>query len=131
MRQWRHIALGAASALLLAPGSARGESIYRWVDRDGGVHVTNIQPGVKRSAARRMADPTFKGYQPGPEAPLEFAPHPNTAKYDPYIKEACEKYHIPPALVRAVMNVESNFDPRAMSDKGAMGLMQLMPTTGS
>ena len=49
--------------------------------------------------------------------------------YDPYIREAASLYQIPEALVRAVIRVESNFDPRAVSRANAQGLMQLIPAT--
>jgi soluble lytic murein transglycosylase-like protein len=123
------LALAALAALAASP-RAEAEHIYRWVDADGVIHITNIPQGGKRSARKHVADPELSHYSPGPEAPLEFQPNDVTARYDPYIKEACAQYHIPPALVRAVMNAESNFNPQAMSNKGAMGLMQLMPATG-
>jgi soluble lytic murein transglycosylase-like protein len=49
--------------------------------------------------------------------------------YDAHIQAAAEKYGLPTPLLRAVMAVESNFDPAAVSQKGATGLMQLMPGT--
>lgn len=147
--------LGLAAVLLLASSPARADRIFRWTDEDGVLHVTNVpdeaKPGAhsfqmggrtkaapKSSAvpapgsgrrSRWVADPTFQ-YRVGPDAPLDFVPHENSKQYDAHIQEACGRYNIPPALVRAVMNAESNFNPRAMSDKGAMGLMQLMPETG-
>ena len=49
--------------------------------------------------------------------------------YDDLIEEHCRTHSVRPDLVRAVMQVESGFNPRARSPKGAMGLMQLMPAT--
>jgi Transglycosylase SLT domain len=45
------------------------------------------------------------------------------------VREAAERHHVDPALVRAVIETESNWNPRAVSRKGAGGLMQLIPTT--
>jgi soluble lytic murein transglycosylase-like protein len=55
--------------------------------------------------------------------------HDRRSKYDPIIERHCDRYGVDPVLVRAVIQVESDFDPRTVSHKGARGLMQLMPGT--
>ncbi|MBI1866948.1 MAG: lytic transglycosylase domain-containing protein [Methylocystis sp.] len=49
--------------------------------------------------------------------------------YDAFITEASRRFDIPPLWIRAIMRAESTGDVRAVSDKGALGLMQVMPET--
>src|SRR5262249_39064341 len=51
------------------------------------------------------------------------------SKYDPIINRHSSRFGVDPVLVRAVIQVESSFDPRCVSRRGARGLMQLMPET--
>ena len=53
----------------------------------------------------------------------------SVSTYDHWIKAACRKYSLDPALVKAVIHAESRFDPSAVSPKGAVGLMQLRRDT--
>src|SRR5687767_8000344 len=55
--------------------------------------------------------------------------HDRPSKYDPIIERYSAKYGVDPTLVRAVIQVESDFNPQCVSHKGARGLMQLMPAT--
>jgi soluble lytic murein transglycosylase-like protein len=64
-----------------------------------------------------LAAASVSGAAPGPSTPLELA------------DAAADRYGLPRALIRSVMAAESGFQPRAVSPKGAIGLMQLMPGT--
>ncbi len=102
---------GAGLFMLAAPGQA---TIYAYVDEQGVTHYTNV--------------PADQRYQP-----LPLLEEPGTQAtwrtYETYIREAASRFAVDPLLVRAVIKVESGFDHRAVSSKGAMGLMQLMPET--
>lgn len=88
------------------------------------------------SARRRLALLLLSGLPfvatPALPAIAQTAPVSRPAPADPYaapIDEASQRFGVPAAWIRAVMSVESASDPRAISTKGAMGLMQIMPET--
>ncbi len=52
-------------------------------------------------------------------------------KYDPIVRSYALKYNVPAELIHSIIRAESNYDSQAVSPKGAVGLMQLMPETAS
>jgi soluble lytic murein transglycosylase-like protein len=114
-------------ALLVSPLGARAD-IYRFIDRDGVEHYTNFQP-AGTGWQRIYRAPKRAPVAPHGGRPIEALDPARLRRYDAHIREAALLYVLPEEFIRAVMHVESNFNPRAVSRKGAMGLMQLMPST--
>jgi soluble lytic murein transglycosylase len=107
-------AFGAASVLLLS--NLASADIYRYRDENGVWHFTNIK-----------SDRRYKLYlRSSRKKPLEYIKN-----YDWIITEASRRFNVDPLLIKAVIKTESDFDHKAVSHKGARGLMQLMPTTAS
>ncbi len=88
--------------------------IYMYVDPNGVMHFSNIPTSSKYEVYLR-------------ERSLKPVRANRAGVYDKYIFEASEKYGVPASLLKAVIRVESNFNPWAVSRKGAKGLMQIMP----
>jgi len=118
MRLWTILALLAA-----LPAPAAAGALYRFVDHRGVVHFTNAP--TDRRYARVVPQPVRRGRP----SPVRRGPKGRQARYDSLIESAALHHGVPPALVKAVIATESAFRPDAVSSKGAMGLMQLMPQT--
>ncbi len=88
--------------------------IYYYVDKDGIWHFTNIK-----------TNPSFRLYIKS----LYKSPDKDIRDYDAIIKKASKRFSVDPALVKAIIKAESNFNEKAISCDGARGLMQLMPDT--
>jgi soluble lytic murein transglycosylase-like protein len=103
--------------------------IYQYTDANGVVHFSNVDVGrgkkYKRLKERHETTPR-RSAAPS-RAPLSSSNVPSA--YVDIINTACGRHGVDPALVHALVKVESDFNPYALSRKGAMGLMQLMPQT--
>jgi soluble lytic murein transglycosylase-like protein len=119
----------ALTGLLFAPWTGRAGELYSYVDEDGVMHFSNAPSDRRyRKLGKRVAAGVYR------PATVEARARPlpralAKQQYLDHIRAAAEKYRVPEALLLAVMAVESNFDHRAVSEKGAVGLMQLMPGT--
>jgi soluble lytic murein transglycosylase-like protein len=115
---------------LLGPIAEARADIYSYIDAEGVVHFTN-QPRPGRRWRRVMKTGPGKASAPRGTAVDKIPPSDRSperySRYDRHISEAATLYHIPVPLVRAVIKVESDYDPRVVSRAGAQGLMQLMP----
>jgi soluble lytic murein transglycosylase len=136
----------AAATLAAGGGEARAE-FYRYVDERGVVHLTDspadhrfakYAPSLhgsgkginiiarletrRRREQERLTLATSRGSFPKGKGA-------DSRAYDTLIGRIASRWDVPPALVKAVMKTESNFQRTAVSRKGAQGLMQLMPTT--
>jgi soluble lytic murein transglycosylase-like protein len=122
------------AGVALLPVLASAGELFSYVDADGVIHLTNVPAdGRYRKVKVTRASDVAGVYRPTarPATASSGAPgmKPDDAAWNEHIRQAAERYRLPVALLRAVMAVESNFNPRALSEKGAMGLMQLMPQT--
>jgi len=130
----------AFAGILLAPAAARGRGVYSYVDKDGVIRVFDessdeylqMQRRSPRGRGRIVSTPQVHRI----EIDERIAPEQATFRwnrsgkdYDPHVQAAAQRYELPAALIKAVMAAESAFNPRAVSRKGAQGLMQLMPET--
>jgi soluble lytic murein transglycosylase-like protein len=117
----KHIVL-ASLFIVISVASPASADIYKYEDQQGVIHLTNIptESGVKYVLVMREK-----------RILLDRKLGDNISQYDDLIIKASEKHKIEPALIKAIIKAESNFNHRAVSPKGARGLMQLMPATAS
>ena len=101
--------------VLFLPGSTAAD-IYKYIDSNGVLHFTNA---LTRTDSEMNF---FVDASPGRNQRFY-----TTSKFDSIIRKASSKFGVDFSLVKAVIKVESDFNPRAVSRKGATGLMQIMP----
>lgn len=102
-----------AASVAATEGSAAADG-FHYVDRDGVDHQVDVTAAPQPPPAAAVAAPQAEKYP-----------------FAAVIQEAAGVYSLPVELLLAVITIESGFDPRVVSPRGAMGLMQVMPGTAS
>jgi len=100
--------------LLLAFGGPVAADIYRYQDKEGVWHFTNVEKGGSYRLFIRTSRKDASEY---------------IKVYEDEINRASKQFGVDAPLIKAVIKAESDFDQHAVSNKGAQGLMQLMPGT--
>ena len=113
--------VGGSLLLLFAVDSVTKARADVWLSRDGSgtLRFTNVPTAANTMLLFRDLPPAHRQRQPGARSTL----------YDSLIETVAARHDVEVALVKAVVKAESGFNPRAVSPKGARGLMQLMPGT--
>jgi soluble lytic murein transglycosylase len=89
--------------------------IYRYIDGNGVMHFTNVPTS------------SIQNYKLFLKEKPQITNRYSTEKYDSLISDASERHGVSFPLLKAIIKAESDFDPHAVSKKGATGLMQIMP----
>lgn len=115
-----HMLLGLRIILIIALlGTIAEADIYKYEDENGIVYYTDF-PLNKKAQRIMRSNESKKG---------DIAKGHEKGELHSIVSEKANKYNLDPSLVHAVIKAESNGNPYAVSRKGAMGLMQLMPST--
>jgi len=107
--------LAAGLLLVLLAGIPASADIYRYKDEKGVWHFSNIKSNKRYQLYMRRAPKKTPGS--------------GLNKYEKIILLASSQFQVESALIKAIIKAESDFDHRAISKRGAQGLMQLMPDT--
>lgn len=133
---WRLLAAISLVGLIAGTTNAASADIYRCRRSNGVHHYTNIkEPGrrcelVVRGSKQSKRKATHGNGGSAVKTRSNGGSKDSThSRYDTLIDEAASLYQLPHSFIRAVMRVESGFNPTVVSSAGAMGLMQLMPKT--
>jgi hypothetical protein len=110
--------IGTLAFLTITTTEAVYDDIYKYVDNEGVLHLTNVP-----------SNPNAKYVLILKEKRILFQSDIDVNKFDHIISNAAKKFRIEPALIKAIIKAESNFNHEAISPVGAKGLMQLMPAT--
>lgn len=135
-------AMALACALVVAAGTAHAD-LWGYLDEQGLAHFatarlddryqlffkgdTNLDQAARAATSSPGVSEDFsrsRMYQ-------YVTKHPNVSRFTPQIERSAKSHRLDPALVKAVIAVESAFEPAAISPKGATGLMQVMEDTAA
>lgn len=109
-----YIGIFCAAFFMFKAVSPLYADIYRYIDSQGVLHFTNV--------------PTSSNYKIYiRERPARSLNSYTTNRYDYIITKASKRYEVSFSLLKALIKIESDFNPKAVSSAGAMGLMQIMP----
>lgn len=112
------------AALTAASVSAAAQAgIYTFTDSHGVVHFTNKPTDPRYSSMTRVA------YLPERDASVSVVRRIDQERYRSLVEKAAREHQVDQALLRAIISVESGYDAEAISSRGAVGLMQVMPQT--
>lgn len=114
------VVLAAVVFLFVCAAVPAYADIFKYEDEEGVLHITNVP-----------SNPSAKYVLIMKEKRVQFPKNIDFRKYDKIIARVARENNLEAALIKAVIRAESNFDHRAVSHKGAKGLMQLMPQTAS
>jgi soluble lytic murein transglycosylase len=109
------VVLGTLFTVIAAVSSVYAD-IYMYIDENGVMHFTNAPTSNEHEYKVYIKERTAVSRN-----------FHSTDKFDHFISDAAEQTGVDSRLLKAMIKAESDFDPRAVSRKGAMGLMQIMP----
>lgn len=130
-------AVARSSTTISSDRSKHGEvlhgAVYRVVRADGSIEYTNVKPHRHRGhKVTRLFTYIDTCVACALHSSINWATVPlNLRAYGKAVRTAAARYGVSPAFLRAIIHAESAFNPNALSNKGAQGLMQLMPGTAS
>jgi hypothetical protein len=138
----RYLFAATCLIFLFNQGKVSGEEIYRYVDKYGVAHYTNVPTDHYEAVSLSpLSTPTEEGISfrtPKVRSANRKAlklrsgkrwKYTDNTRFDKHIRYAARAHKVDPMLIKAIIKMESAFNSRAVSPKGAQGLMQLMPAT--
>jgi hypothetical protein len=128
-RSWARLVVGVGLILAAtATATAGGKTLYVYELPDGSRMVSDHRLDPRRYRLVRVGSVRDQLGKLAASQDSQFF-RAASETYDPLIRAICERYEVDFALVKAIMHAESGFNPYARSQRGALGLMQLMPAT--